>query len=85
MPDNGRSGGLDTRTIVRAGVAIVAMLALALVGAYAALRTWGQAAGPPAPDTPFDLLITGPVLESDPEADRVAYMAQKDTLLHGYG
>jgi hypothetical protein len=84
MPDPGERTGIDTKAVARAGMAIVAGLALALAGAYVAWKTWGQAGGHPAPNTPFDLRVEGPALESAPQADRAAYMAEKEKLLHGY-
>lgn len=84
MSDIVRSDGIHLRAVVWAGIAIAAMLAGAGAGAYFAWQAWRGSGGYEAPNAVFDLSIAGAVLESAPQADRAAYMAEKEKLLHGY-
>lgn len=84
MPDAVQPDNLNTRAIVRTALALLAMLLLAGLGAYFAWRGWGPAGGYRAPNTAPDFRVDKPVLDSAPQPDRAAYMAEKEHLLHSW-
>lgn len=90
MPDaaaNRNRDDFNVRAVLWTGVAIVVMLALAAVGAYAAWHAWAATSAHDAPNASRgfgDFAIAGPTLQSAPQADRTAFMADKARLLHSH-
>ncbi len=78
------STGIHAGKIVRVGLAIAATVALSAAGAYLAWSKWLPADNHDAPNAAFDFRVAQPVLESAPQPDRAAYLAEKERLLHGY-
>jgi len=77
------ASGIALRSVVRAGIAIAVIVALALAGAYAAWRLWQPADGYHGPNTALDVKFALPGLESAPQNAYAAYLAEKERLLHG--
>jgi len=90
MPDaaaNRNRDDFNVRAVLWIGVAIVVMLALATLGAYAAWHVWAATSAHDAPNASRgfgDFAIAGPTLQSAPQADRAAFMADKARLLHSH-
>ena len=78
------SGGIDMRAMAWVGIAIAGALALIGIAAWLAWHAWLPADQRGAPNTRFDMHISGPTLESTPQAERAAYMKEKERLLHSY-
>ena len=78
------SGGIDMRAMAWAGIGIAGALALIGIAAWLAWHAWLPADQRGAPNTRFDMHISGPMLESTPQAERAAYMKEKERLLHSY-
>lgn len=79
-----RSTGIHAGKIVWVGFALAITVALAAAGAYFAWSAWLPPDNHDAPNAAFDFGVAQPVLESAPQPDRAAYMAEKEKLLHGY-
>jgi hypothetical protein len=81
-PDHTDASGIALRSVVRAGIAIAVIVALALAGAYAAWRLWQPADDYQGPNTAFDFKLAPPSLESAPQNAYAVYLAEKERLLH---
>jgi hypothetical protein len=84
MPEALESGGIHAGKIVLVGIAIAVTVALAAAIAWLAWRAWLPADNRGAPNAAVDFKVAPPLLESAPQNDRTAYMAEKEHLLHGY-
>jgi hypothetical protein len=82
-PDRADASGIAFRSVVRAGIAIAIIVALALAGAYAAWRLWQPTDGYHGPNTALDFKLASPGLESAPQNAYAAYLSEKERLLHG--
>lgn len=75
------ASGIALGSVVRAGIAIAVIVALALVGAYVAWRLWQPPAGYQGPNAALDFKSPQPGLESAPQTDYATYLAEKERLL----
>lgn len=73
---------VNARAIVRAGFALIAMIACIALVAYALLRHWGAKAE--GANAPLDFAVQAPVLESAPQVDRAHYDAEKRALISSF-
>jgi hypothetical protein len=77
--------GIDVRAVLWTGVAIVATLVLAGIGSLVVWWAWRGEQVHAAPNAVRDFPIAGPQLESAPQADREAFIHDKERLLHSWG
>lgn len=77
--------GIDVRAVLWTGAAIVATLVLAGIGALVVWSAWKGEQAHEAPNAARDFRIAGPQLESAPQADREAFIYNKERLLHSWG
>jgi hypothetical protein len=87
MPDAAykqSNSGIDVRAVLRTGLAIVVTLVLATTGAYMLWRAWLQPSVRDAPNAKPDFAIAGAMLQSAPQTERAAFMAEKEKLLHAW-
>ncbi|MGE5523826.1 MAG: hypothetical protein ACM3SS_08920 [Rhodospirillaceae bacterium] len=73
---------MNARAIVRAGLALIVMVACIAGAAYALLRHWGARAE--GANAPLDFAVPAPMLESAPQVDRARYDAEKRALISSY-
>jgi hypothetical protein len=76
------NSGIDVRAVLRTGLAIAVVLVLATAGAYVLWRASSQPSARDAPNAKPDFEIAGAMLQSAPQTDRAAFMAEKEKLLH---
>lgn len=79
-----RETDLDLRGVAAGAAAIVVMILLACGAAWWAWSAWRPAGSGDGPDTPANVAVAGPRLESAPRAEREAYFREKDRLLHSW-
>jgi hypothetical protein len=76
--------GIDVRGVVRIGIGAIVVFA-AVVALVMALTSRWDKKGRPAPAASPRSWISGPVLETHPQADLARYLAAKQKLIDSYG
>src|SRR3954452_18640737 len=76
-----RAHDVNVRAIVCAGAAIALTVTAAVVAVFLLLRHWNLPARIDSARLPYELAITGPALQSAPQADLAQYRVRKQQSL----
>jgi hypothetical protein len=77
-------GDIHVRAILWTVAAIFGMLLLSGLAAYFLWKVWRPGDNYDGPNAAFDFEIAGPRLESTPQQDYRAYLAEKEGRLHAW-
>ncbi|AOB31465.1 hypothetical protein AKI39_13355 [Bordetella sp. H567] len=76
--------GIDVRRVARIGIGAIVVLVVVVAGAIRLTSRWDDDRPPGQTAAPRSW-ISGPLLETQPQADMAQYLQAKRKLMDGYG